>query len=151
MEINKRILIVDDNLSIHDDFRKILSPMKNIEISNEYLDLEFSLFEKNEAVTSPVFLDFELDFAFQGGEAILGREILDLEGRADVSERVLFESSYQDHGAVLRIEYARQGHGAPVQLLATHHPHRGFLSLHSEHGIVERDVDPLTLARLLPM
>lgn len=63
---NKRILIIDDNKAIHDDFRKILC------VNSQQLDhldeLESSLFSQ-ETTTSPQ-QSFELDFALQGEEAL---------------------------------------------------------------------------------
>ncbi|SVD27456.1 uncharacterized protein METZ01_LOCUS380310, partial [marine metagenome] len=62
---NKRILIVDDNESIHDDFRKVLGQQ---ETTGELLDLEASLFGDTAQKTVSVGpeLNFELDFASQG-------------------------------------------------------------------------------------
>jgi signal transduction histidine kinase len=72
MELNNRILIVDDNAAIHDDFRKILSPIRSHEISHEYLDLEQALFEKGETKRRrPVAnIEYDMEFAFQGDEAL---------------------------------------------------------------------------------
>jgi len=70
IENNKisRILIVDDNKDIHDDFRLILEPTQT-EQSNE-LDklLEHVLDEKSSHGTD--LYQFELDSAFQGQEAL---------------------------------------------------------------------------------
>ena len=64
---NRRILIVDDNPSIHDDFRKILAPTQN-ETEDELHAAEVSLFGASELrdVREP----FELTFASQGREAL---------------------------------------------------------------------------------
>ena len=65
---NGRILIVDDNESIHDDFRKILG--KTAE-SPELADLEASLFGDDESATPQSSeLGFELTFANQGQQAL---------------------------------------------------------------------------------
>ena len=65
---NGRILIVDDNESIHDDFRKILG--KTAE-SPELADLEASLFGDDEPATPQSSeLGFELAFANQGQQAL---------------------------------------------------------------------------------
>lgn len=63
--MNNRILIVDDNEAIHEDFRKILNPQKNLE--NDYFYLEEELF--GETVTkniNEVENNYELDFACSG-------------------------------------------------------------------------------------
>jgi signal transduction histidine kinase len=63
---NRRVLIVDDNLAIHDDFRKILSggsgPRRNL------LEVEAALFGGGPVVARPS--QFELDSAHQGQEAL---------------------------------------------------------------------------------
>lgn len=62
---NRRVLVVDDNASIHDDFRKILS---GDAASSDFLDEAAEFFGKNETERKRV--DFEVDFAFQGHEAL---------------------------------------------------------------------------------
>src|SRR5678815_2406269 len=65
LQLNRRILLVDDNSSIHADFRKILCPSKD---SNSTLDaMEEALFDEKPATTEE---GFELDSAFQGQEAL---------------------------------------------------------------------------------
>ncbi|MDH4153064.1 MAG: hypothetical protein OEV01_04705 [Nitrospira sp.] len=60
---NRRILIIDDNVSIHEDFRKILSPP----IESGALDqARAALF--GEAPTIPTHVRFDLEFATQGRE-----------------------------------------------------------------------------------
>jgi two-component system cell cycle sensor histidine kinase/response regulator CckA len=67
---NNRILIVDDNESIHDDFRKILLSSKTIE-ENEYKNLELELFgNTNNATMVTTNLDYQIDFVFQGEQAL---------------------------------------------------------------------------------
>lgn len=61
---NRRILVVDDMPSIHEDFRKILAPADRTQPLD---DLEFALFGSPAPVSAPVF---ELDSAFQGHEAL---------------------------------------------------------------------------------
>ena len=61
---NRRILIVDDTASIHQDFRKILCADADGEPSLE--DLEHTLF----GTTAKVRQAFELDSAYQGQEAL---------------------------------------------------------------------------------
>ena len=60
---NRRILIIDDNVSIHEDFRKILSPP----IESGALDhARAALF--GEAPTIPTHVPYELEFSTQGRE-----------------------------------------------------------------------------------
>ena len=61
-----RVLIVDDNASIHDDFRKIL--VTDDESSAEMSDLEADLF--GESPASPVAETIDLQHAHQGEDAI---------------------------------------------------------------------------------
>jgi two-component system, sensor histidine kinase and response regulator len=64
-----RILLVDDNRAIHDDFRKVLSPAPS-HASADLNDAEAMLFGApvdERAVAAPVYL---LDSAYQGAEAI---------------------------------------------------------------------------------
>ncbi len=60
---NRRIIVIDDNTSIHDDFRKILTPPKD---SDSLGQARAALF--GEAPTLPTQIDYELDFANQGRE-----------------------------------------------------------------------------------
>jgi two-component system cell cycle sensor histidine kinase/response regulator CckA len=62
-----RVLVVDDNAAIHEDFRKILGPAK-IEVSSHLNQLEAELFEKNAPVIGRV--EFRVDSAYQGQEAL---------------------------------------------------------------------------------
>jgi CheY-like chemotaxis protein len=62
---NKRILIVDDNEDIHDDFRRILQPRVD---TSELDDLEAMLL--GEAPVTPRPPAFELASAYQGAEAL---------------------------------------------------------------------------------
>jgi len=66
---NNRILVVDDNEAIHEDFRKILTPQKTYE--DEYFFLEEELF--GQVITknvNEIENNYELDFAFTGQQAI---------------------------------------------------------------------------------
>ncbi len=66
-EKNRRILIVDDNRAIHDDFRKILSPPT---IAAAALDVsETSLFGKSANVVWQI--RYEIDSAYQGQEGVM--------------------------------------------------------------------------------
>ena len=74
-----RILIVDDNPSIHQDFNKILCPNKPQEES-AFEDLQAKLLD---VVPSESFAAsaFEVDSAFQGQEALEKVRVADAEGR----------------------------------------------------------------------
>ncbi|WOE82313.1 EAL domain-containing protein [Pseudomonas protegens] len=61
--VNRRVLIVDDSLSIHEDFHKILMPSQNLALSQ----VEDQLF--GSVSPRPLQL-FSLDSAFQGREAL---------------------------------------------------------------------------------
>src|SRR5438128_4317750 len=63
---NRRILIVDDNPAIHEDFRKILCPMRPGKA--EVQDLRAALF--NAARVMKTTTEFEVVSAFQGQEAL---------------------------------------------------------------------------------
>jgi two-component system sensor histidine kinase/response regulator len=60
---NRRILIIDDNVSIHDDFRKILETPKDSSSLDQARAVLFG-----EAPSLPPREDYELDFASQGRE-----------------------------------------------------------------------------------
>ena len=73
MMLNNRILIVDDNAAIHDDFRKILAPIRPAEVSEEYQALEQALFDRKPAQDSRLTakqMEYEMEFAFQSDEAL---------------------------------------------------------------------------------
>ena len=65
VEQNRRILVVDDNRAIHDDFRKILAAVTGARDELDALDAE--LFGTTAAAQDE---GFELDSAYQGEEAI---------------------------------------------------------------------------------
>lgn len=60
---NRRILIIDDNLSIHEDFRKVLAPAVESDSLNHARAALFG-----EVPTLPTQTHYELDFASQGRE-----------------------------------------------------------------------------------
>ena len=63
---NQRILIVDDNETLHEDFRKILRPR---DISSPEMNrLKEVLFDDDQAAAQTT--RFELDFAYQGEEGL---------------------------------------------------------------------------------
>lgn len=64
----RRILVVDDNPAIHEDFRKILCPVE-AETESSLNSVEATLFE--EAVPGPAGAKFIVDSAFQGQEALV--------------------------------------------------------------------------------
>ena len=64
-----RILIIDDNVAIHEDFSKILRPEI---VPSTVDDLEFSLFDTEEVTGTK--MDFEMDSAYQGQEALVKLE-----------------------------------------------------------------------------
>jgi diguanylate cyclase len=63
---NARILIVDDNRAIHDDFRKIL---RGQDLDESLLHLEATLFGE-EVAPCPNLNTFRVDSAYQGSEAL---------------------------------------------------------------------------------
>lgn len=65
---NNRILVVDDNESIHDDFRKILLSPRKVE-DNNYISLEKELFGNTGNEVLSVNFDYQIDFCFQGEQA----------------------------------------------------------------------------------
>ncbi len=63
---NRRILLVDDNAAIHDDFRRILVPAAK----NDDLDAEAAALFGEPATVTATAAEFELDTAIQGQEAL---------------------------------------------------------------------------------
>jgi len=68
LQPNHRILIVDDNSSIHADFREILCPENTS--SPEVMKLESVLFDEDQDTAQDGPIRFELDSAFQGQEGL---------------------------------------------------------------------------------
>ncbi len=64
-DAHRRVLIVDDNRAIHDDFRKILGPKESL---SELQRTEFELFDARPSSGSASV--FELASAYQGQEAL---------------------------------------------------------------------------------
>ena len=62
-----RILVIDDNAAIHDDFRKILAPA--VQQDQELSDLEAALF--GDSGQQKQASQYQLDFASQGEEGLL--------------------------------------------------------------------------------
>jgi two-component system sensor histidine kinase/response regulator len=63
---NHRILVIDDNKAIHEDFRKILTRSKAP--SNDLLEAEAALF--GEAIPQIELPEFQIDSGFQGQEGL---------------------------------------------------------------------------------
>ena len=61
---NRRLLIIDDTASIHEDFRKILNPEPSA--STELAGLEAALFDAQQQNVAP---PYELSFALQAAAA----------------------------------------------------------------------------------
>jgi PAS domain S-box-containing protein len=74
---NERILIIDDNPSIHEDFRKILGGSKSPNL--RWLDAKAALFGEPAAPGGEVL--FELDSAYQGQEGLERVQTALAEGR----------------------------------------------------------------------
>ena len=74
---NLRILVVDDNPSIHADFKKILCPSQ--EGAAATADLEAILFEEKDKVAEDIA--FEIESAHQGQEALEMLKVALAEGR----------------------------------------------------------------------
>jgi PAS domain S-box-containing protein len=66
-EKNRRVLVIDDNRAIHDDFRKILSPVNSTTAALEAT--ETALFGRSTDVVQQT--PFEVDSAYQGQEGVL--------------------------------------------------------------------------------
>ena len=81
MQHNTRILIVDDNKSIHEDFRKVLC--SNTNTSLQAVDeLEDELFGSDNAKRDKdVTVEYEVDSAYQGQEALSMIQKAEDEGR----------------------------------------------------------------------
>ncbi len=65
--VNHRILVIDDNPAIHEDFRKVLNPAGS-QLAGELDDDEASLF--GDAPSASRALSFQIDSAFQGQEGL---------------------------------------------------------------------------------
>jgi signal transduction histidine kinase/PleD family two-component response regulator len=67
-----RILVVDDNRSIHEDFAKILKPVGDQQANSAIDEAEAALFGEDppSAGSSPTHVTFEMESAFQGQEGL---------------------------------------------------------------------------------
>ncbi len=70
MELNNRILVVDDNRNIHEDFRRVLTNHKSPEMDQAIHDLENTLFGDEDTDSTPRFY-YRIDSAFSGEEALV--------------------------------------------------------------------------------
>ncbi len=73
MSERKRILIVDDNQSIHEDIKQILCVKQPTAINREIMALEDELFSDNANTSNSrpkEFVSYEIDDAYQGNEAV---------------------------------------------------------------------------------
>jgi len=68
IEINSRLLIVDDNRAIHEDFKKVLGP--KLSASPSLADVEEELFGNRRSEPPASARVFQMDSAFQGQEAL---------------------------------------------------------------------------------
>lgn len=75
---NRRLLIVDDNPSIHEDFKKILGA--GVQADSELDDLESELFGEDEP-SGPEQTSYEIESALQGEEALEKVRAAHAEGR----------------------------------------------------------------------
>lgn len=64
--IASRILVIDDNPAIHEDFRKVLSPVNSV-LAGELEDEEAAIFGEAPASRESIF---QIDSAFQGEEGL---------------------------------------------------------------------------------
>jgi CheY-like chemotaxis protein len=79
MTTNRRILIIDDNRAIHEDFKKILAPAPHVK--SELQALENELFEDSCTGTAAPDEIFELTSAYQGQEGVALVEAAEAAGR----------------------------------------------------------------------
>lgn len=79
MDPKPRILICDDNLAIHEDYRKVLTPVRRAN-ETELAEIERSLFGEASAIASiETAIQYVLESAYQGEQA------LDMVRKADAS------------------------------------------------------------------
>ncbi len=77
---SSRILVIDDNPSIHEDFRKILLPAQ--QASDELSEAEALLFGAKPDAGTESTVQFDVDSAFQGQEGLARVEQAQQEGRS---------------------------------------------------------------------
>lgn len=69
MKINRHILVVDDDESIHQDFEKILNG-PSYSSGDDYDALKKELFDLDKTASKAVDIRYEMDHAYQGEEAV---------------------------------------------------------------------------------
>ena len=67
---NNRLLIVDDNQEIHEDFRKILLAESATGLSDRLGGLEDAVFDEPQPSQASVPKEFQIDSAYQGREGL---------------------------------------------------------------------------------
>ncbi|EAQ80253.1 response regulator [Blastopirellula marina] len=67
-KINRRVLVIDDNKAIHDDFRRILAGPTNLNVAPS--DIKALLFEEETLEPTELDFGFEIESAFQGEEGL---------------------------------------------------------------------------------
>ena len=70
MQINTRLLIVDDEIFIHEGFNKILSPERETELDVELMRIESKLFENTEPAKLSSKVAYRIDSAYQSRQAL---------------------------------------------------------------------------------
>ena len=65
LEENNRILVIDDNMAIHDDFHKVFNIDQDSQIINKLNSLLF-----NDKIEDKVLLNYEIVSAYQGEEGV---------------------------------------------------------------------------------
>ncbi|MBL8745429.1 MAG: EAL domain-containing protein [Phycisphaerae bacterium] len=65
--VNRRVLTIDDNASIHEDYRRALCPARK---DSTIGALEASIFGASDAASAALMEQFDLDNAFQGQEGL---------------------------------------------------------------------------------
>src|ERR1043166_6321179 len=101
---NRRILVIDDNRAIHDDFRKILSP-RAADVAG-LAEVEAALFgEKNESAPT---CEFQIDSAYQGQEGLTRVRQAVEQGQpyAMAFVDVRIDSAYQGQEGLTRVRQA---------------------------------------------
>lgn len=80
MQRNHRILLVDDNEAIHEDIESILT-FRDPSSEEDFLKIEHELFEEEtESTDEPVNVEYQIDHAYRGEEAIQMVEKADRDG-----------------------------------------------------------------------
>ncbi|NBC26540.1 MAG: response regulator [Bacteroidetes bacterium] len=80
MQRNHRILLVDDNEAIHEDIESILT-FRDPSSEEDFLKIEHELFEEEtESTDEPVNVEYQIDHAYRGEEAIEMIEKADRDG-----------------------------------------------------------------------